>query len=87
MFDAPATRPNWERQGHLWGILTGLIIVVVTVIWIAPAIENFMAKRDELLKAHVPLSAYSYGGHEWITFDKGGLYHHPDCPSQHPERK
>jgi len=27
-----------------------------------------------------PLQAWTFEDHSWITFNKGGLYHNPDCP-------
>ena len=84
MFEIPL-RPNYERQGHFVGIAVGLFILVVVVLFIGPGLHHLRTKRNELLKAYVPLSAHSYGGHEWITFDKGGLYHYPDCPCKATE--
>ncbi len=53
----------------------GLPLVVATTI---KSIMNAIEERVEL--PSYPLKEWTFQDHEWVTYNSGGLAHHPDCP-------
>ncbi len=60
--------------------------IVACVALLALTIAVFVLSLDSLIQQYTnpvidkPLQSWTYEDHEWVTYNSGGLAHHPDCP-------